>query len=319
VQELPEPKGVSLTYFDTTGMSAGQLSAELTALHYQHRFFQRELGVLVPKSIPIEQIHTVLDLICYSGGWCIDLSKAYPDKEIVGIDMDEQIIQVARENAAPLRTDKLLFRAEKKLPFESCSEATFDLVHFQNSSHILTLTEKPAIMAEIYRLLKPGGWLNLIDFEMGPVSSPSLDRVLTIVAQIMAKQGLNLLPDASLPFNTCTFGPKHLIDAGFTEVSYYLHPVNLGGWNNPMGRSYLTSCIVRPNLIKRLAVQLELETEEKLQPLLNEMLREIRQIGFCGAGMLLSVVGKKPLTTTSAQRSQVTATKKRLSTSGKTV
>jgi hypothetical protein len=81
----------------------------------------------------------------------------------------------------------------------------------------------------------------------------------------------------------------------FTDIGYKLYPVDLGGWNNPAGRAYLAWSVVRPETILYLAERTAISNQEELQFLLREMQRELRQIGFCGVGMLLSSFGRKPL------------------------
>ena len=71
--------------------------------------------------------------------------------------------------------------------------------------------------------------------------------------------------------------------------------VNLGGWNNPIGRNYLTSLVLRPDVILEWGAATGVTNNEELQHLLPEMQREVQQLGFCGVGMLMSSFGRKPL------------------------
>jgi len=296
MQRASAREEISLEYFDISNLTDGQISAELSALQFQHKLFQRELGTLLPRKIQPDAIQIVLDLICSAGTWCIDFSKQYPNRQIYGVDMSERILTHTNEYLAPLHINNIHLRAARSLPLTMFADETFDLIHFVNGASLFPLVQWPAIMAELYRLLKPGGWLYLVDFEMGPVSTPALDRVLTILAQSMVRIGRSSSPNGMLPFNGCAFGPQRMAEQSFTEISYRLSPVNLGGWNNPAGRAYLTSHVVKPEIIMGYALATGvISSPEELQPLLREMLREIQQIGFCGVGMLISAIGRKPL------------------------
>ena len=287
----------SLKYIDMRDFGDVHRNAIISALQFQHRLFWLLMGSrLLPDEIAVEDVRVVMDFICGPGAWCIDFSRKYPDKQIYGLDSNHPIIVQAQRNAAQAQARKLEFRAIKRTPPLLFADGTFDLIHLQNGTSFFTLDEWPAIMAEMYRLLRPGGWLNLVDFEMGPISSPSVERVLTFLGLILRALDLSIAPDGILPFNGCVLGPQRMAQQGFTEIGYHLYPLNLGGWNNPTGRAYLNSIVLRPEMILSLAVETKVGTEEELQPLLREMQRELQQIGFCGAGMLLSSFGRKPLT-----------------------
>lgn len=292
---LTENEGVSLEYASIKSISDASISGIMSALQFQHRLFIAETGALLPEEIPLADAQVILDLICSAGVWSIDFSREHPDKQIYGVDMNERIIHMARKNASLTDLRNLQFAVEKNLPLTLFADETFDIIHFQNGAPLYPVKQWPGIMAELYRLLKPGGWLNLVDFEMGPVSTPALDRVVTLLAQIMARRGLSTSPSGFLPFNGCTSGPERLSQAMFTGIGYHLYPINLGGWNNAMGRAYLNSLVVRPAMIECYAVATGLATEEELQPLLREMQRELQYIDFCGMGMLVSAFGQKPL------------------------
>lgn len=277
----------------------GHVTGMMSALQFQHRLFVREMGgSLLPAQIPLAGVETVLDLICGPGSWCMDFSKLYPEKRVYGVDINADIVAMAQENAAHVRSDQITFLLADRHPPWPFPDATFDLIHLQNGASLFTLTQWPIIMAELYRLLKPGGWLNLVDFEMGPASQPALDRVLTFLAQILAKLDRNISPNGMAPFTGCTLGASRMAQQLFTEIAYQLYPVDLGGWNNPVGRAYLAWSVVRPEMIAYLAEKTGISTDEELRPLLREMQRELQQLGFCGVGMLLSTFGRKPLVKT---------------------
>ena len=295
MQGLPEKDDLPLEYVDIRDIGDGRVTALMSALQFQHKLFLREMkGALLPAKIPLDHIETVMDFICGPGSWCIDFSKKYPEKQVLGVDINHTIIGLAQENAAPLRSKNLHFQVIDRtriLPFE---DETFDLIHLQNGTSLFTLAQWPEIMAEIARVLKPGGWLNLVDFEMGPASQPAVDRVLTFLGQILARMGRSTAPDGKLPLTGSTLGPRRMSQQLFTDIGYQLYPVDLGGWNNPVGRAYLAWNVIRPEMISYLAERTGISTEEELQPLLWEMQRELRQFGFCGVGALLSSFGRKP-------------------------
>jgi ubiquinone/menaquinone biosynthesis C-methylase UbiE len=296
MQGTPEEDDLPLEYIDMRDIGDGHVSANMSALQFQHKLFLREMkGALLPDRISLDGVQVVMDFICGPGSWCMDFSKKYPDRQVYGVDINHTIIDHAREDAAQSRADNLTFLVvdrQRPLPFK---EDTFDLIHLQNGTTLFTMEQWPEIMTDLTRVLKPGGWLNLVDFEMGPASQPAIDRLLTFLGQILAKMHRSNEPEGQAPFTGSTLGPHRMSELLFTDIGYQLYPVDLGGWNNPVGRAYLAWSVVRPEMILYLAERTGISTRETLQPLLREVQRELRQIDFCGFGMLLSSFGRKPL------------------------
>lgn len=296
MQKGPEQDDLPLEYIDMRDIGDGRMSAIMSAMQFQHKLFLREMGgKLLPDNIPLDAVQVVMDFICGPGSWCMDFSRQHPGKRVYGVDINCTIIEHAQEDASQMRLGNLEFQVvdrRRPLPF---AENTFDLIHLQNGTSFFTMEQWPEVMAEITRVLKPGGWLNLVDFEMGPASQPAIDRVLTFLGQILARLDRSNEPEGRAPFTGSTLGPQRMSELQFTDVGYRLYPVDLGGWNNPVGRAYLAWSVVRPEMIFYLAERTGIGTKETLQPLLREVQRELRQIDFCGFGMLLSSFGRKPL------------------------
>ncbi len=103
----------------------------------------------------------ILDAGCGSGATNLTLANMYPDSHLVGIDLSEPLLAVARETARE-RGSSPRVSFEKadvlEIPFERDS---FDVVLNANVAH---LVEDPVRMLnEIERVLAPGGFLFIID------------------------------------------------------------------------------------------------------------------------------------------------------------
>jgi len=107
-------------------------------------------------------IHTeskVLEVGCGTGFMACRISEEKKCR-IVGIDISDRMIETARERAKKLSLeDKATFRVAdaKKLPFEDNS---FDVVF---SQFVCVLLDKKRALAEFMRVLKPGGYLGVIE------------------------------------------------------------------------------------------------------------------------------------------------------------
>ncbi len=104
----------------------------------------------------------VLDLGCGTGTLTLLLKEACRQAEVVGLDGDGQVLEIARKKAArkgaQIQFDEGM---AYQLPY---SKASFDRVVSSLMMHHLTTNEKRRAFQEVFRVLKPGGELLVLDF-----------------------------------------------------------------------------------------------------------------------------------------------------------
>lgn len=122
---------------------------------------ERFKGRLI-KDANIRSGQRVLDLGCGTGTLSIMIKKAHPDSEVIGLDGDPQVLEIARrkakETGASIQFDEGM---AYQLPYP---DGSFDRVLSSMVFHHLTTQDKERALAEIYRVLKPDGELHLADF-----------------------------------------------------------------------------------------------------------------------------------------------------------
>ncbi|MBC7876331.1 MAG: methyltransferase domain-containing protein [Anaerolineales bacterium] len=119
------------------------------------------------KTLLIEQAkiqpgHHVLDLGCGTGTLAIMVKQSQPNAEAFGLDADPDMLKVAKQKSdekhAPVTFD---VGFTNLLPYP---DASFDRVMSTIMIHHLKTPDKIRTAKEVFRVLKPGGELHIIDF-----------------------------------------------------------------------------------------------------------------------------------------------------------
>lgn len=104
----------------------------------------------------------VLDLGCGTATLTILIKQTYPDAEVVGIDGDSKILAIAEAKAAKAGVNLVLDQGMAfDLPYP---DSSFDRVVSSLVLHHLTTENKRRTFKEIFRMLRPGGELHVLDF-----------------------------------------------------------------------------------------------------------------------------------------------------------
>ncbi|MGQ0567193.1 MAG: class I SAM-dependent methyltransferase [Gemmobacter sp.] len=124
---------------------------------------------------------SVLDIGCGAGGIGIALVQAHGAGYVTGIDVEDPVIDRAR---VLIRREDLSGRiglckvAPGPLPFPPGS---FDVVFSKDS--IVHIPDKAALMAEVFRVLQPGGWFLASDWLIGHDGMLSPEMVAYVAAE----------------------------------------------------------------------------------------------------------------------------------------
>jgi ubiquinone/menaquinone biosynthesis C-methylase UbiE len=119
------------------------------------------------KTLLIEQAniqpgHHVLDLGCGTGTLAVMAKQAQPAAEVFGLDADPDMLKVAEQKSKELNVPvKFDVGFTNDLPYP---DASFDRVMSSIMIHHLKTPDKIKTAREVYRVLKPGGQLHIIDF-----------------------------------------------------------------------------------------------------------------------------------------------------------
>ena len=106
--------------------------------------------------------HRVLDIGCGTGGLVVRLRQSRADVDVVGLDPDPNALARARRKSEAARVSVHLDRGFSDRM--SYPHRSFDRVLSSFMFHHLSSEAKAQTLAEVRRVLRPGGSLHLVDF-----------------------------------------------------------------------------------------------------------------------------------------------------------
>ena len=154
--------------------------------------------------------HIIVDYGCGPGGLTLELARRTgPAGHVHGVDLNETFVAQAQEalgKAGFTETTTIHHIANDHIPLE---DAAADRLVCKNVLEYVT--DYAAVIAEFYRVIKPGGIAQLIDSDWGMIAVEPLGQ----------SQLQELLSFAQCAYNTPTIGRvlySEMKKAGFSEV-----------------------------------------------------------------------------------------------------
>jgi SAM-dependent methyltransferase len=198
--------------------------AEIDRLDIQHYAF----GAVLKANFlsPIEGPKRILDVGCGSGQWGFDLSLQFPEALVLGVDL----VQGKPERPPGYRFVKgdLL----QGLPF---GNDQFDFVHQRYLWAGVPAASWPAVIRELVRVTRPGGWVELTE---GPCAAeragPATERLYSLTREMAASLGLDA---RGVVFDSLD---RFLREAGLERVQRRDDALPIGPWGGEIGSLMLT-------------------------------------------------------------------------------
>ncbi len=116
----------------------------------------------------------LLDIGCGTGAFLREVKRNHPRLGVTGLDLSEPYLRVARRRLRLWSRARLIEGAAEAIPF---ADAEFDIVSCLYLFHELPARVRRAVVAEIRRVLKPGGTLILVD-SLQTGDEPDYDALL---------------------------------------------------------------------------------------------------------------------------------------------
>ena len=247
-------------------------------------------GRLHSEHIAVNAMQSVLDLGCGTGEWIFDLAKRYPKLRIYGIDSDEGVLRQAkvRRNTSSLRQVEL--RQMNLLQGLPIPDAYIDFVHMRSFACYVKPEVWPFILQECVRVLRPQGWLSIVELELCEISSPACLALHRAMLQARARIGRSLdVTGRTLGVAQRLYGM--LLQAGLYDVGYDVFTVDIGAMSGNVAYHFLSEIVSRAFIVKPLVVQQGIVENAVFDALVEQAQVELQAPDLCGWAVLISAYG----------------------------
>jgi ubiquinone/menaquinone biosynthesis C-methylase UbiE len=238
------------------------------------RFFDEQMAFLNHRLVADARLRRglrVLDLGSGTGYPALLAAQVVgPGGSVTGIDLAEQMLEVARRKASSLNLAHVSFRTgdATRLPFDPNS---FDAV--TSRFCLMFLPDIPKAAVEIARVLKPGGWLAAAVWS-APEKNPSIGLSMAAIKQVIELPP----PDPSAPgiFRLAKAGDlaDMLQQAGLTDVTDQEFPA---AWSYASAEEYYTSLMEIAAPVQNLMAKLSDAQKQEVQRLILQAAAQYRR------------------------------------------
>lgn len=193
--------------------------SEVHRLDLQHYALRAAMGGT--HLAPLDGADRILDVGCGTGQWGFELCRQFPNAMVVGFDL------VPGKPGGPPSHRCVRGSVLQGLPFK---DDQFDFVHQRLLVTGIPITSWPSAAADLARVTRPGGWVELVEPRMTfERAAPATERLLGIATSVAAALGLDT---TSVVFGALE---AYLRDAGLEQVTRRQLEVPIGHWGGDVG------------------------------------------------------------------------------------
>jgi cyclopropane fatty-acyl-phospholipid synthase-like methyltransferase len=286
------PEATNTTPSEGSYFLDAENAAEMARLVNQSRFITRCMEGLFPSKLDLSNTHDILDIACGPGGWVLDVAQAYPDKQVMGIDFSNLMINFAQYQAAASKASNVSFKVMNVLKPLDVSDNSFDFVNVRFISGFMPKNEWPQFLQECFRITRPGGTIRLTEFEATMSNSYAVEKFSILLAQAMQKAGQSFSPNG-WQIGVTLMLRRFLLDAGCQHVqqSAFVLDSSMGTEEH---RNQYQNAATYFKLSQPFLIKMAITTQEEVELLYKQALEEMMLPDYCALYYLLSAWGQKP-------------------------
>ncbi|KAI9315610.1 S-adenosyl-L-methionine-dependent methyltransferase [Dichotomocladium elegans] len=192
----------------------------------QHYVFKQVIGANIKYDFE-KPPENILDSTCGAGFWVFEVAQMFPNSKVVAMNPNVAPSQYSGPSTGCTRlnfpNNVSFVHAEIQLPPLPFPENTFDLIHQREAGLILPTLAWEPLITDFYRILKPGGVIHIVDYDLCyPPCGPLSNRVNDAIERLTADRGFNIYHTKQVE--------TLMRQEGFEDVKVQGFPVPIGEW-----------------------------------------------------------------------------------------
>lgn len=269
-------------------------ATEMARLLEQDRQMTESMGGIFSERRPEEfaSIKRVLDLACGPGGWVNEVADAFPQVEVVGVDLSERMIGYARAHAHVRKLANVSFRIMDVTRTLDFPDGSFDLVNARCIFAFMSPQHWPSLLKECRRILRPGGTIRLTEGEWGVGTTPAYETYLAFFFEAMQQAGRSFSATGRHVGITPVLA-RMLREAGFSHIQQKAH-IHDFSYGMPAHHGFTFDLKLLFKLLQPFITKMEVATQEQLDTLYEQVQDEMQSEEFCAVAFYLTVWSEKP-------------------------
>lgn len=243
-----------------------------------------------PASEDLSGVRRVLDIACGPGGWALDLAFHYPDIEVIGIDINPQMIEYAQAQAQiqHLSNATFLTMDARSLHFP---EEHFDLVNGRLLFGLMKANDWPDLWTTVKRMLRPGGRVRWTELDGSATTSLACNTMNRLLSEALYRAGQSISPGG----NSLGIAPimaKLLRSLGYDSVRCEAYVIEAAYEESyyEVGKENMEMAF---KLFQPFLVEQKVASQQELDTLYDQVILEAEDPSFCSVIFLLSVWGTR--------------------------
>lgn len=266
--------------------------AEMARLLDQDRLFTKGMGgFLSERSNDLSDLHRILDIGCGPGGWVQEIAFSYPEIEVTGIDISQQMIAYAQMQAEMQSLHNASFRVMDMTEPLDFPDNTFDLVNGRLIAFLPTGTW-PTFMQECVRITRPGGIIRMTETELSVSNSAALNGLDSLLKASLRAGGQSFSPDGR-HVGIIAMHARFLREAGCQNIGRQAHVMDYSaGTDYHVG--FYEDWKAAFKLAQPFFIAMKVTTQEEVDRLYEQMLLDMSREDFCAVYFLVTTWGEKP-------------------------
>lgn len=208
---------------------------EINRLDFQHYLLRTGIGGNFIARV--NEPRAILDVGTGSGRWAMEVAAIFPQARVVGMDLVSTAIEEDKVlghglDARPANYQFAVGNVLEGLPFPDDS---FDFTHQRLLITAIPRERWPAVLAELARVTRPGGWVELAECGVPEEGGPGYTGLWGSWITFLAMRGVDFTMGHTIG--------QRLADAGLTNITQRTLNFPMGDWGGRIGRSSATDCL----------------------------------------------------------------------------